>query len=152
MTPRFQDILIPVDFTKKNRAAVDVAFEIAVENHARMTLLHVVERIEGLDDDPEVQDLYRRLQSGAESEMDALAARFAGTSVLVEQKVRFGNRAREIVQHCLDRGIDLVVMSSHPVDLAEPMRGWATVSYQVSILCPCSILLVKQPPERSNGP
>ena len=28
-------------------------------------------------------------------------------------------------------------------DLAKPLQTWATLSYQVSVLCPCPVLLVK---------
>ena len=38
---------------------------------------------------------------------------------------------------------DLVVMSSHKPDLSKPLQTWATLSCQVSVLCPCPVLLVK---------
>ncbi|MBS0262845.1 MAG: universal stress protein, partial [Planctomycetes bacterium] len=61
MLPRFKNILVPVDFTEKNLAAVDIAFEMAVSNHARVTLLHVIETLDGgVDDD--LEQFYRRLE------------------------------------------------------------------------------------------
>ena len=38
MIPRFQHILVPLDFTEKNLAALNIAFDLAVANHARVTL------------------------------------------------------------------------------------------------------------------
>ena len=63
MIPRFQSILVPVDFTDKNWSALDIAFETAVHNKATVTLLHVIEVIDDgdFDDDPDVKEFYRRL-------------------------------------------------------------------------------------------
>ena len=42
-----------------------------------------------------------------------------------------------------DRQADLIVMSSHRVDLEAAVQSIGTLSYQVSILCDCPVLLVK---------
>jgi nucleotide-binding universal stress UspA family protein len=140
--PRFHHILVPLDFTDKNRSALDVAFEIAQQNKARVTLLHVIETIEGAED-AEMREFYDRLQSRAESELEARAQPFAAAGLVVDRKIRFGRRATEIVQDAADRQIDLIVMSSHPIDPSRPLRSIGTVSYQVSVLCRCPVLLLK---------
>ena len=142
MLPRFQHLLLPVDFTPKNCAAVDVAFEIAVENRARVTLLHVIERVDAADDE-EIEQFYAKLQTRAATELERLTQRFADTSLVVDTKVRYGKRANEIVQYSIEHDVDLIVMSSHKIDIEQPIRSWGTVSYQVSILCQCPVLLVK---------
>lgn len=141
MLPRFQHLLVPVDFTEKTRTALDIAFEIAVQNKARVTLLHVVEAIEG--DDPELRTFIDRLKQRAESDLAVRVQRFIDAGVTADCKVRYGRRLQEIVQDVRDRKIDLIVMSSHPIDSADPLRSWGTISYQVSVLCDCPILLVK---------
>lgn len=144
MISQFQHILVPVDFTERNRAALDIVFEIAVDNRARVTLLHVIETIDDVDiDDDEVRDFYAKLQQRAERELEALSRRFSDTDIAVERNVRYGKRAQEIVQDSLDRPIDLIVMGSHTIDVEQPTKGWATLSYQVSVLCQCPVLLVK---------
>ena len=85
MRPRFQHILLPVDFTQKNHAALEIAFELAVANETRVTLLHVIETIETSDEpDDELRDFYARLEQRAASELESMLQRFAGTKVKVE--------------------------------------------------------------------
>ncbi len=147
MLPRFQHILIPLDFTPKNQAALEVGFETAVREPASVTLLHVVETIHGENEQPddEVKLFYERLESRAKSELESRAQRFAEAGVRVAQRVRFGSRAAEIVRFAGEHAIDLIIMSSHAIDRLHPATSLATVSYQVSVLCQCPILLVKQP-------
>ena len=142
MIPRFRHILIPLDFTEKNIAALNIAFELAAVNHAVTTLLHVVEEIQG-DQDTEVQQFYDRLRNRAEAELETLSQRFYEAGLIVERKVRIGKRLKEIVTDSVDRNVDLIVMSSHKPDLTNPLETWNTLSYQVSVLCPCPVLLVK---------
>jgi nucleotide-binding universal stress UspA family protein len=142
MLPRFQHLLVPLDFTEKNRSALDIAFDIAVQNKARTTLLHVIETIEG-PVDAEVESFYSRLQNRSQTELESAAQCFAQAGLTVDTKIRFGKRLHEIVQDSLDRQIDLIVMSSHPIDTQRPVQSLGTLSYQVSHLCRCPILLVK---------
>jgi nucleotide-binding universal stress UspA family protein len=142
MLPRFKNILVPLDFTEKNVAALEIAFELAVANRARVTLFHVVETVD-VESDAEMERFYDRLEKRADSELERLSQRFESTGLPVERKVRFGKRLPEILQSCSGHNTDLVVMSSHRPDLQKPHQTWATLSYQVSVLCPCPVLLVK---------
>lgn len=142
MLSRFQHILIPLDFSEKNQSALDVAFELAVTNSARVTLLHVVETID-LPDDPEVAQFVDHLAQRADRELEFRAQRFSDAKLPVEWKVRLGKRSREIVAYEAEHDIDLIVLSSHPI-LPDDARGnLATLSYQVAILSRCPVLLVK---------
>ncbi|HLJ12815.1 MAG TPA: universal stress protein [Planctomycetaceae bacterium] len=142
MLPRFQHILVPIDFTEKNLAALDIAFDLAVGNRARVTLLHVIETV-NIETDAELEQFYARLQTRADSELERAAERFVAAGVSIDRKIRFGKRLLEIVSDSTDRKADLIVMSSHKPDLQQPLQTWATLSYQVSVLCPCPVLLVK---------
>src|SRR5258708_224429 len=142
MIPRFQHILIPLDFTEKNLAALNIAFDLAVANRAKVTLLHVVEQISG-EEDAELTEFYERLRTRAEAELEARAQRFDEAGVAIDCKIRIGQRVHEIVTDSNERPVDLIVMSSHRPDLTRPLETWATLSYQVSVLCPCPVLLVK---------
>jgi nucleotide-binding universal stress UspA family protein len=142
MIPRFRHVLVPLDFTPKNAAALDVAFEICAQNKARATLFHAIETIEHAEDD-EIRDFYSRLESRAQSELASAAQRFLDAGYEVETKVHFGRRGASIVEFAAGHSVDLIVMSSHPVDRARPLESFATLSYQVAALCACAILLVK---------
>lgn len=145
MIPRFSSVLVPVDFARKNWSALDVAFEIAINNKASVTLLHVIETVDGgeLDDDPEVHDFYRRMEERASRELETMGQRFVEAGVEVHERIRYGKRALEIVKYSNEHESDLIVMSSHALDENRPVANVATVSYQVSLVCSCPILLVK---------
>jgi nucleotide-binding universal stress UspA family protein len=142
MLPRFQHILVPVDFTEKNLTALDLVFDLATASRARVTLLHVIETID-VELDSELEQFYAKLEVRADSELERLSQRFVAAGLAVDRKTRYGKRALEIVKDIIERKADLVVMSSHKPDLAKPLQTWATLSYQVSVLCPCPVLLVK---------
>jgi nucleotide-binding universal stress UspA family protein len=142
MIPRFQHILIPLDFTEKNLEALNIAFDLAIVNKARVTLLHVVEQISGEVDD-ELVKFYARLRVRAESELESKSQRFDQAGIAVDCKIRIGHRLHEIVTDSVERAADLIVMSSHKPDPTRPVQTWGTLSYQVSMLCQCPVLLVK---------
>jgi nucleotide-binding universal stress UspA family protein len=142
MIPRFKHILVPVDFTPKNAAAVDITLEMAVQYDARVSLLHVIERI-NLPDDEDLTSFYAKCEERTRSEMASMARRFDEPQIPTDQDVQFGNRVEEIVRFSVTRDVDLIVMSSHKVDPTKAMRSWSTVSYHVSLLCSCPVLLVK---------
>jgi nucleotide-binding universal stress UspA family protein len=142
MLARFKKILIPLDFTEKNLAVLDIAFELAVANRARVTLLHVVETLD-VESDAEMNQFYDRLEKRADSELERMSQRFVDAGLTIERKVRFGKRLPEILQSCTEHNVDLMIMSSHKPNLQKPHQTWATLSYQVSVLCPCTVLLVK---------
>ncbi|MBI1310626.1 universal stress protein [bacterium] len=145
MLPRFKNVLVPVDFAEKNWAALDVAFEIAVNNKAAVTLLHVIETIDegDLDADPDVTEFYRRLKQRGKRELETMGQRFVEAGIEVHEKIRFGKRAPEIVAYAAEHTSDLIIMSSHPLRESNPAASLVTLSYQVSLLCSCPILLVK---------
>jgi nucleotide-binding universal stress UspA family protein len=142
MMPRFQRILLPVDFTPKNESAIDVAKELAHQYDSTISLIHVIETI-NLPEDDELREFYAGLERRIRLQLAALAGQFEDAKAMVDQEVRFGHRAEEIVAFTNEQAIDLIVMSSHPVDPSSPVRSWNTLSYQVSLLCRCPILLVK---------
>ena len=142
MESLFKHILVPLDFTRKNRAALHYAQSIAEQNQADVTLLHVVERIEYAED-KELNAFYEKLKILAQENLKNCAAGFKKANVPVATSVVMGKTAREIINYAMNQPIDLIVLSSHKVDLTEAPKGWATLSYQVSILCQCPVMLVK---------
>lgn len=145
MLPRFHHLLVPLDFTSKNQVALEIAFDFAVREQAAVTLLHVIETLHGQADveDVELQQFYQRLSRNAESELDSRSQRFLAAGVRINQRIRFGARATEIVKFADEHGIDLIIMNSHAIDRSYPATSLATISYQVSVLCKSPILLVK---------
>ena len=143
MKTLFQHILVPVDFSEKNLSAIDVARRIARQGGARVTLLHVIEFIDFPDDD-EIASFYDKLRAHSEQEMDKLLALFDGEAFDVGVETIVNHRSKGIALYAAENDVDLIVMSSHPFDPNRPTEGLGTISYQVSALCRCSIMLIKQ--------
>lgn len=138
----FHHILVPVDFTPKNRKALDITLQMAGSNKSSVSLLHVVEVIEDTTFE-EFGDFYAGLQKRAEKKMAGLVTFCRNRGVEITDKIVFGNRVQEILKYADEAGVDLIVMSSHKLELEEPSRDWGTISYKVGILSQCPVLLVK---------
>ena len=143
----FRHILVPLDFTPKNQPAVDVARQLAADGgpKTRVTLLHVIEPIAGAEegeDDAEVRSFFDRLEDRAERELARRRADVASAGVEVTSRVVYGSRAEQIVQLASDEDVDLIVLSSRPLDPSAPPT-WPTISSRVALLSPKPVMLVR---------
>lgn len=141
----FRKILVPVDFTDKNNAALDSAVQIAggsAGEGCEITLLHVIETIEHIDFN-EMSDFYRGLETRASAKLFALEEKLKERGVNVRHEVLFGKRAETIVRYAEEKAADLMILSSHKVDRDHPALGLGTLSYAVAIVARCPVLLVK---------
>ena len=137
----FAHILIPVDLRERNHTAVEIGLQMAAQNHGRVTLLHVIELISDTTFD-EFEDFYLRLEEQALSKMTALLGESADDDQ-VEQVVVYGDRVREIINYATESEAELIILSSHRINLEEPTAGWGTISHKVGILAQCPVMLVK---------
>ncbi len=122
----FKRIMVPVDLTDKNANALTIAAKIALQNRARVTLVHVIETVKNVPL-KEMKDFYKRLEKNAKQKMNALAGRLHQDEIPVEQEIIYGNRTQEIVKFAEENRIDLIVLSSHKVDFRRPGEGWGTI-------------------------
>ncbi len=142
MDTLFAHILVPLDFTDKNATALNIACRMAQQGGAQVSLLHVIETIEHASG-REIDDFYAMLERQAERKLAEAGRSLTEKKVAVQTQVLYGRRGPVIVRYAQEHGVDLVVMSSHPIDMSQPGRSWATISYQVATFCPCPVLLVK---------
>jgi nucleotide-binding universal stress UspA family protein len=141
----FRKILVPVDFTEKNEAALATAIDIAGRNDgepSEVTLLHVIETVEHIDFN-EMAGFYRSLETKAAAKLFAMEERLQQAGVRVRHDILYGKRAETVVRFAEDHGIDLLILSSHKVDRDHPALGWGTISYRIAIVVRCPVLLVK---------
>ena len=138
----FKNILVPVDLTKKNKQALDIAVKIALTAKSKVYLLHVVETIAATSFS-EFEDFYRNLEERAKKYIDKLIATCKKSNLPIEGKITFGNRVVEILSFAGKNKIDLIVMNSHKVNPKEPTEHWGTISHKVGILSQCPVMLVK---------
>ncbi|MFQ5889513.1 MAG: universal stress protein [Gemmatimonadota bacterium] len=137
----FRNILVPVDLTEKNAAAVGVARDLALQSDGEVTLLHVIETLDLPFE--ELEDFYLKLEEQAGRGMDELGRPLREAGVTLKQHICYGRRASEIVAYAEEAETDVIILSSHRLDPENPERGWATISHQVAILSQCPVLLVK---------
>ncbi len=138
----FKKILVPIDLTKKNKQALDIAVKIALHDKSKVYLLHVVETI-AYTSFSEFEDFYRTLGERAKKYIDKLITRYNKSKLPIEGEITFGNRVVEILSFAGKNKIDLIVMHSHKVTPEEPTEGWGTISHKVGILSQCPVMLVK---------
>ena len=135
-------ILLPVDLTDKHQKAVAAAADLAAQFGAEVTLLHVIELIHGLPMDEE-KDFYQRLARKARAYLERLLDRLEGPRENVRVEVVYGDRAREIIRHASQGGVDLIVLTSHRIDPGTSQARFGTLSHAVGIFAQCPVLLVK---------
>ena len=138
----FRNILVPVDLTDRHERALAIAAEFAAHSGGQVTLLHVVQVVQGLppETDP---DFYRRLEDLSRRHLDGLLERLRGEAVEGRAVVRVGDRGPEVCRFAREAGTDVMVLSSHLVDPAAPGADWLSLSYLIGIGAPCPVLLVK---------
>lgn len=143
MRSSFQHILVPLNFAPKNQAAVHTALELARGTSVRVTLLHVIEPIDAVAGDDDVQSFMAGLAARADADLERFSQPFSDAGVTVDYRVTTGPRAAGVVDFAVEHGVDLIVLSSHPIDRQQPAKSLNTLSYQISIASTCSVLLVK---------
>lgn len=146
----FDTILIAVDLSATNDVVLDRASSLATSDHTEIILLHVIETLDGVsvEEDPE---FYEELHDNATEKMTPWAEKLKAAGFEVTARVDYGKQGQEIVAAAQDTGADLIVMRSHVVDTeADASDQVGTVSHQVALFAPCSVLLVRKGGEREG--
>jgi len=138
----FKNILVPTDFLDDNQHALEIAVKLCSMDSGKICLLHVIEVIQNTTF-KEFEDFYSSLEKRSFEGLNAIIDRLDLTGTAVDPQVVYGNRTHEIVRYAEENNVDLIIMKSHKVDLEERSQGWGTISYKVSILAQCPVLLVK---------
>jgi nucleotide-binding universal stress UspA family protein len=138
----FKKILLPVDLSDRHGQAVDVAADLAEQSGGEIVLLHVIEVIAGLSMEEE-KHFYNRLDRAAKAHLEHLGGSLKQRKGAWRAELLYGNRVVEIVRHAREAGTDLIVLTSPRIDPEHPAIGWGSLSYKVSMLSPCPVLLVK---------
>ena len=128
-----KEILLPTDFSSSSDLAAEVAAAMAMEAGARLHVVHVV---------PPVTD------PSLGSEQLTRFGRLLGKRLNLEISLLSGRAAREITTYAREKGIDVIVMSTHG------RSGWSrallgSVTEAVVRMAPCFVLTV--PAARTRG-
>jgi nucleotide-binding universal stress UspA family protein len=72
-----------------------------------------------------------------------LGARLKARQVPWKADILFGHPVPEIVRYAQKKEADLIVTTSPRLERDKIGVGWGSMSYKISILAPCPVLLVK---------
>jgi len=134
----FPHVLVPIELGDRSTRVLRIVETLPSR---RVTLLHVIHRVPGLQAN-EFRSFYKRLQRKAERVVAKAATTLAASGLRVQQAVTIGDPPAEIVRMAATRRADLVVLGSHRIG-PRPGQGLGTTSYKVAIACACPVLLVK---------
>ena len=138
----FRNILLPLDLSAAHDRILDSAAELGALHGAQLCLLHVIEIVPGLDED-EMSDFYAGFRQRAQDLLEQHAKQLESRGLPVRQAIRVGKRGREILSYARDEGIDLIMLTSHAATPDVPGWGVGTISHQVALAAPCSVLLIR---------
>lgn len=137
----YKHLPVPLDFTSKHDEVLSSAGEIAKVNDARVTLIHVIEPIEPLEDSA-IDTFTEQLVRDAEKHLNERAHRLRDDGVNVNIENRIGKRAKEIVAFSAEGAVDMILLNSHTITPESSDRP-ISLSYQIALLAPCAVLLLK---------
>lgn len=138
----FKKIVLPLDLTDKHDAVLRIAVDLAKQGGAEVMLLHVIELIAGLPPE-EDQQFYNRLEKLARGVLPRWGKALDEHKIRWQLEVVFGNRAQETALFAARSKADLIILTAPRLDPSNPASGWASLSFKVSVLAECPVLLVK---------
>jgi nucleotide-binding universal stress UspA family protein len=145
-------ILAPVDFSGHSRDAVDEAADLAKRLGSQLLLVNVVSALPKL---PSASAFFheaefeQELHKQAESQLAAVAQKYAGKGITVRTQVGTANDvAMELLRIGEHEGADLIVIATHG------MTGWhklafGSVTEKVVRLASCPVLVLRANPDGS---
>jgi nucleotide-binding universal stress UspA family protein len=138
----FKHILLPVDLSNKHTSALETAAELAAPAGGTVTLLHVIEVIQGMSKDEE-KPFYDRLERLAHRHLETLGQHLAQRKIAWQAVLLYGARAQETVRYAREKSVDLIVMTSPRMDPDHLRQSFGSLSYPIAFVAPCPVLLVR---------
>ncbi len=149
----FKHLLVAIDGSDHADHAIEIAADLAMRYHAKLTILHVARHPHVVNTLIDLQELERieHVDFHEQDVLDLVAAKVTADAEKrvrelgvpdVEVVARRGNRAQQIIEHAGDVGVDLIVMGTRGLsDLPASMLG--SVSHKVIHLSDVPVLAVR---------
>ncbi|MCP4995534.1 MAG: universal stress protein [Gammaproteobacteria bacterium] len=139
----YQHILLAADFSKENSIVVDRAIEMARQNDAKLSLIHVVEYIGTLYTGeiplPDDLDLEEQLLEQAQERLQKLASDHQITES--RRFVELGTPKQEIMRIAEEQQVDLIIIGSHGRHGLQLLLG--STANAVLHVAKCDVLAVR---------
>ena len=143
----FKKILVPVDFTRESKNAVQYAVNLALQFHASIYLLHAVETIDCSVDcgyGPVIQHIPNKdLGCKANAKLRLLAKKLGGPCCQGELILLNGSPEEMIIQAAKSLSIDLIVMPTHDHTSPEYASRRSIAEHTIHH-APCPVLVVRE--------
>jgi universal stress protein A len=113
----YQNVLIAIDFSESADQVIERALDIAKQNNAKVSLLHVVDHLPplGFGEEPLIAPDWmipeQQLMDEAKKSLNNFASKYSLQSS--EQQVALGTPNVEVVRIAEEKSIDLIVVGSH---------------------------------------
>ncbi len=141
---RFKNILYYVDGQTESSPTLERAMKLAESNHARLTLVDVIEPVETPDEIEEhfhiqLNDI---LADQRQQVLEELVSPYASDDALIYTRVLSGLSFIEVIRFVQSGGYDLVIKQARPpAGISERLFG----SHDMHLLrkCPCPVLIDK---------
>ena len=137
------NILIAHDGSEQADKALKRAAELATGSKASLSILSVVPDLcmmeLSLDD---CKKMYEVMTAESQKKLEAFKAKLSQEGVKVDIEVRFGNAVEVILDACIKKKIDMVVVGSHGRHGAKKFL-LGSVSSKIVGHAPCEVLVVK---------
>jgi nucleotide-binding universal stress UspA family protein len=130
-------ILVTTDFSKGTPEALNCALSVAKENHARVTLLHVLEEVRALTSKKYRAELAKRVERRLLGLVPTGARKWCDIQIRIEA----GTAYSEILTVARKHKIDLVVMNTHGKSMLDRALLGST-SDRVARAADCPVMLV----------
>jgi len=146
---KFKRILVPLDGSEFAEVALDPALAIAESMGAEVVLFRVAQPVPRTQKLAEMPDVYNDVVAAtyreAQEYLEALQSRLPYEQIEIEYRPAAEGVARQILDFAADRGVDLIVLSSHG---RTGVDRWihGNVAYKLLTGCTCSTLVVRGVP------
>ena len=151
----FNNILVVSRSTKQCRKAVHIGISLARLYNAKLHVLHMVHDPFNLDGWnlplPSVQEEYLKLMNKYKTQLHKIISEEKGQGIIdISESVVEGDLVDEIVKVVKSRNVDLLIMLGHAESRIEHFLFGHTNDALLRKM-PCSILVVKKEPGKSEG-
>lgn len=140
----FRSILVPIDIAHKSswQFAIPEALELARSGRSRLTVMTVVREMKAMFEGVYLSQQLGQMIADAQGKLAAIVGDSRAAGIEIEQEVRFGSIAHEILAVAKERDVDLIVMASHRPEMLDYLIGpnAAHVAHHAS----CSVLVLRR--------
>ncbi len=141
---RFKNILMYAG-TEQNEAAISRAFELALENQAKLTLMETIKPLPRalgfMTDSADPEEIEALIVKDHREKLLERASEYLNTGVAIDAIVNIGDPAVEITRQVMRDQHDLVIKTANGLSVAGSLFGG--VSKSLMRICPCPIWILK---------